>query len=147
MKYEFDMSIGLIPHNNPSIKLNLNDTIIFEGQLNAKHVFNISKELSFGQHCLILEYLDKTNNDINQAIEIDYVAFEGIKADRFVWAGEYTPIYPEPWASEQRALGIELAEKHKNFKYFGWNGIWRLDFEMPIFSWIHQIENLGWVYY
>ena len=128
------------------IRLMLNDITVFEGRLAAARVFDIATELPFGSHQLTLEYVGKTNSDINQAIEIDYIDIEGIKADRFVWAGEYTPNYPEPWASEQRALGIELAEKHRNFKFLGWNGIWRLDFEMPVFMWIHQIENLGWIY-
>lgn len=144
--YKFDMSIRLIPYDNPMIRLMLNDMLVFQGRLEQAQVFDISTELPFGPHQLTLEYMDKTNSDRNQAIEIDYIDFEGIKADRFVWAGEYTPNYPEPWASEQRALGVELAEKHRNFKFLGWNGIWRLDFEMPIFMWIHQIENLGWIY-
>ena len=146
MNYQFDMSIGLIPHNNPMIKLMLNDNLIFEGILKTDQVFHISTELSVGQHHLTLEYTGKTNKVSDQAIEIDYIDFEGIKADRFVWAGEYTPDYPEPWVSEQRAAGIKLPIKRRNIKYLGWNGIWRLDFDMPIFTWIHQFENLGWIY-
>jgi hypothetical protein len=128
------------------IKLMLNNVLVFEGILEKEQEFNISTELAYGLHQLTLEYMGKTNKDRDQAIEIDFINFEGIKADRFVWAGEYTPKYPEPWASEQHALGIELAEKHYNFKFLGWNGIWKLNFEMPIFTWIHQIENLGWIY-
>ena len=128
------------------IRLQLNDMQIFEGRLAEARVFSISADLSVGSHQLILEYMEKTNKDVDQAIEIDRIDFEGITADRFVWAGEYTPDYPEPWASEQRALGIELAEKRYDSTFLGWNGVWRLDFETPIFAWIHRIENLGWVY-
>jgi hypothetical protein len=28
----------------------------------------------------------------------------------------------------------------------GWNGRWELNFRVPIFTWIHQLENLGWIY-
>ena len=128
------------------IRLTLDDTRIFEGKLASARVFDIARDLSVGLHSLTLEYTEKTNRDVDQAIEIDYIDFERITADRFVWAGEYTPNYPEPWASEQRALGIELSERRSNVKFLGWNGVWRLDFETPIFSWIHRIENLGWVY-
>ena len=30
--------------------------------------------------------------------------------------------------------------------YLGWNGRWVLEFETPVFTWIHRLEDLGWLY-
>lgn len=30
--------------------------------------------------------------------------------------------------------------------YLGWNGMWKFQFEIPIFTWIHKLEGLGWIY-
>lgn len=68
--------------------------------------------------------------------------FEGMSLDRFKWAGVYFPVYPEPWASTQ----IDLPKFHKSATYLGWNGQWELEFSVPIFTWIHKLENLGWIY-
>ena len=60
--------------------------------------------------------------------------------------GKYMPIYPNPWAGEQLAQGIVLDPILRYHNYLSWNGTWSLDFTVPIFTWIHTIEDLGWVY-
>ena len=65
-----------------------------------------------------------------------------IQDPKFAWAGIYRPEYPEPWASEQTNLATELS----SHTYLGWNGTWRLTFGVPVFTWIHQVQNLGWIY-
>lgn len=39
-----------------------------------------------------------------------------------------------------------LPKFQTNATYLGWNGLWVLEFELPIFTWIHKLENLGWIY-
>jgi hypothetical protein len=82
----------------------------------------------------------------DKAVRIDKIVFNNINSDRFVWAGKYIPIYPNPWAGEQLAQGIVLDPILRYHNYLGWNGTWSLDFTVPIFTWIHTIEDLGWVY-
>ena len=130
--------------------LKIDDEILFLGTLNNTRLFTIDRDLALGKHTISLEMLGKTNDNSSnlsdQAIEIESVSFEGIHADRFVWQGQYRPFYPEPWASQQRSSRISLDEVIDSSTYLGWNGIWKLEFEIPIFAWIHRIENLGWVY-
>ena len=87
--------------------------------------------------------MNKPELDHNMAVIVDSVEFFGITDPKFVWAGTYTPNYPEPWYSEQ--IEKPLAQLPQQ-NYMGWNGIWRLDFSVPVFTWMHQTMNLGWIY-
>ena len=49
-------------------------------------------------------------------------------------------------ASQQKKLGKKLDKFIKPNTYMGWNGQWKLTYSAPIFTWIHKIENLGWIY-
>jgi hypothetical protein len=92
---------------------------------------------------LVLQISDKQDQE---AVIIESVSFFGIEDPRFVWAGVYTPEYPEPWASQQRSKGVYLQPHLVNQDYLGWNGQWTLTFEVPVFTWIHKTQNLGWIY-
>tara|TARA_R110000868_G_scaffold295331_1_gene555741 strand:- start:1003 stop:1431 length:429 start_codon:yes stop_codon:yes gene_type:complete len=91
---------------------------------------------------LTIEHVNKATDDATTAVIIDSVSFFGIRDPKFAWAGVYRPNYPEPWASEQTNLASELSPH----TYLGWNGCWSLTFGVPVFTWIHQTQNLGWIY-
>ena len=80
----------------------------------------------------------KMDEGLDMSVEIASVSFEGMTLDRFKWAGEYYPEYPA-WITD----GEQVI---KQITYLGWNGRWVINFTTPIFTWIHQIENLGWIY-
>lgn len=88
-------------------------------------------------------FMNKPELDHNMAVIVDRVEFFGIADPRFVWAGIYTPTYPEPWYSQQEQKPpAQLPQQN----YMGWNGTWRLNFSVPVFTWMHQTLNLGWIY-
>jgi hypothetical protein len=92
---------------------------------------------------LEIVFMNKPELDHDMAVVIDQVEFFGVTDPKFVWAGVYTPKYPEPWHSQQSVKPpAELPQQN----YMGWNGRWRLNFDVPVFTWIHQTLNLGWVY-
>ena len=92
---------------------------------------------------LEIVFMNKPELDHNMAVIVDQVEFFGITDARFVWAGVYTPKYPEPWYSQQTSPPPAKLPQHN---YMGWNGVWRLDFDVPVFTWIHQTLSLGWIY-
>lgn len=107
-------------------------------------ILQFDLDLSCGSHKFVLNFSNKTNIAPELAVKINKVTIEGICVDRFKWAGKYYPNYPEPWASEQKQ---ELPVCIDSATYLGWNGIWELDFTVPIFTWIHKIEHMGWIYH
>lgn len=81
--------------------------------------------------------------DQSMAVIVEKVEFFGITDPKFAWAGVYRPIYPEPWYSQQP---IKPAAELHSHNYLGWNGCWRLDFDVPVFVWMHRTLDLGWLY-
>ena len=82
------------------------------------------------------------NGDIlkDQMLHIKNIEIDEIDIGGLVYEGEYMPIYPEPWATQQRQAGNELKESFKNVTQLGHNGTWRFKFESPFYMWL--LENL-----
>jgi hypothetical protein len=88
-------------------------------------------------------FMNKPELDRDMAVIIDQIEFFGISDSKFVWSGAYMPKYPEPWYSQQiEKPPAKLLQQN----YMGWNGTWRLDFTVPVFTWMHKTLNLGWIY-
>ena len=102
------------------------------------------------KHCLIIRYSGKGKNqtvvnekgDIlkDQLLHIKSIEIDEINLGAIVYEGEYTPEYPEPWATQQRESGNDLKESYKNVTQMGFNGEWKLKFESPFYMWL--LENL-----
>lgn len=117
--------------------------ITFDRVISSPTNYHFDVELTAGTHCLEIKHHNKSAADATTALLIKSLSFNTISSPKFTWAGVYTPEYPEPWATEQ---GPTLAKELKHTDYLGWNGVWRLEFTAPVFTWIHQVEGLGSIY-
>lgn len=153
--YHLRAKLWLTPRSNngdPKIRIMLDNNIIYSGTLSISQCFDINYHLSKNDHQLSVEFFNKHDKDTNiitdldKAVIIDRISFNDIESNQFVWQGIYEPVYPEPWATEQRIQGVVLRQQLKSHTYLGWNGKWTLTFSMPIFTWIHKVESLGWIY-
>jgi hypothetical protein len=135
-------------NGDPEIKIMFDNNLIYHGLLSGTQSFDIDNHLPGNNYQLSIELLNKKDIDTDtitgadKAVIIEKISLNDIDDPRFVWAGEYRPCYPEPWASEQSNLDPVL----KNHNYLGWNGKWTLTFDVPVFTWIHQTQDLGWIY-
>jgi hypothetical protein len=141
----FDIVIK--PHwwqTKPEISYGINNDIINTIVISNTTTLRLSFPFAYGQHKVWINYNNKNYNecmldqDLDMSIEIKSVTIEGMTLDRFKWAGEYYPDYPTDYPDKQPVI--------KSATYLGWNGRWELPFTTPIFTWIHKIENLGWLY-
>jgi hypothetical protein len=140
-----DIHLRSVWHDNPpEINIGINDNIN-RIVLTDDQVFHYEFDTDKSS-VLTVELLNKTNADtvdgLDKAVVIESVSFFGISDPKFAWAGEYRPEYPEPWASQQH----ELKPLLKSHTYLGWNGKWTLTFTVPVFTWMHQTQDLGWIY-
>jgi hypothetical protein len=87
---------------------------------------------------LKVTHCDKTDHDHDTAVIIKQISFFGITDPKFIWAGTYYPDYPEHYPDKTSPL--------PGHGYLGWNGVYELKFTVPVFTWIHQTQNLGWIY-
>ena len=76
----------------------------------------------------------------DQLLHIKSINIDEIDIGSLVFDGVYTPIYPEPWATQQRQQGMELPETFKNTTQMGHNGTWTFKFTSPFYMWL--LENL-----
>ena len=106
-------------------------------QLVTTHDFNFDFEADDSGY-LKITHFDKADDDSNTAVIIKDIKFFDISDPRFVWAGVYYPEYPEHYPDKTYPL--------PGHGYLGWNGIYRLEFSVPVFTWIHQTLDLGWIY-
>ena len=144
-KYNTNFSVLLKPHGliSPVITYKLNNLVINAIVLDKESRLHFSLDLDQGNNKFEIIFTNKINETPDMAVEILEVEIEGIVVDRFKWASRYYPLYPEPWASQQTD---PLPEYQSSATYMGWNGRWELNFEVPIFTWIHRLEALGWIY-
>ena len=141
MKYPLRLSVTLRPVGKPTVRIGVNDDLF---PLSLDRTDTIYFDLvTDNTVTLTVELINKVDQD---AVVIESVNFFGIEDPRFSWAGVYTPIYPEPWATEQQDQGVVLKPQLCPHTYLGWPGKWTLTFTMPVFTWIHNVQNLGWIY-
>lgn len=109
----------------------------------------ITSNLDTGSYRFYIDFVNKQDGDcvpekgLDKAIEIREFRFHGFAMQKFLWAGVYTPVYPQPWYDQQDP---PPPDQHAAATYLGWNGRWHLDFECPVFPWIHRTNNMGWVW-
>lgn len=143
-RYPVKLAVTLKPvcHDRAlSVTVGINNNLT---TVNLLETTTINFEFDAVDTCvLVVELIDKQNQE---AVIVESVSFFGITDDRFAWAGVYEPEYPEPWATEQRSLGVALAPQICPHTYLSWPGQWRLTFTVPVFTWIHKIQDLGWIY-
>jgi hypothetical protein len=136
------LRVALTPIGEPMMSIRVHN-YTQHGRLCEPTTVDIEFDTDSDMAILEIEHSGKTDTDPTTAIVIDSIDFFGIQDPKFVWAGIYYPEYPKPWASQQSAKPpAEIIGQ----TYMGWNGIYRLTFGVPVFTWMHQIQNLGWIY-
>jgi hypothetical protein len=134
----------------PKVRLGIDDNL---SEISLTETTTVHFEFETHSDCqLSVEFLNKQDSDtvptlgLDKAVIVESISLFGITDPRFIWAGVYEPQYPEPWASEQQSKGIILSQQLPSHNYLSWNGKWTLTFKVPVFTWIHEIQNLGWIY-
>ena len=122
-----------------AVKVSVNDTLLFHGKL-TQPVTKIRETVTLdllATHTLTIDRYHKPDNDPDQMIVIDYVAIDDINIRDLAWhTSVFYPQYPEPWASEQRELGIELEDSIIGETWLGHNGKWNFEFTSPFYKFL-----------
>ena len=139
--YPVKLSVTLRPVDQPNVKVGVNGdilTVVLDKTQTMDFEFTSDKDCQ-----LTVELVDKKDQE---AVVVESVSFFGISDPKFAWAGVYNPQYPEPWATQQRDQGVVLKQHLSPHTYLSWPGKWTLTFDVPVFTWIHRVQNLGWIY-
>jgi len=128
----------------PQCEILLDDVMVFDSKIYKSTEIAHQFTAKHGSHKLCIRYQNKSSIDPTQSIQIKSIKLNNIEDPKFIWAGIYCPEYPEPWASQQH--GSVLSPTLTNIDYLGWAGTWTLTFGVPVFTWIHNIKNLGTIH-
>ncbi len=134
----------------PNVILKVDEDIVHSGELNRDTIFEYNGTVCQGVHNISLELLNKKDSDCvdgkDKAVIIDKILFFGIDSGQVLYKSTYVPMYSEEYIKSSLDDGVELDSVLESCNYLGWNGVWEVQFTAPIFTWLHNIENLGWVY-
>lgn len=130
----------------PSVAIQLDDQEKFTGNINEDIVVKFSQTLNFNKHVLSIQRTGKNNQQVRldadgnyqgQELFIDWIKIDGVNIRNLIWTNAYyEPIYPEPWASQQRDQGIELERLVLGETCLSHNGTWRLEFNSPFYRFL-----------
>lgn len=150
--FEVNVKLKLTPvftKTTPVIVLSVDGIEYFHGPLEETRLFDLDLLLTNRQHRILLNFTNKDYLEFNQYGKDMHVLIESCIFENYpknlIHCSKYKPQYPEPWASEQKNLGIDLKEVLNSTNYLGWNGEWVFEFETPIYRWLHKTLNLGWL--
>ena len=133
----------------PIIEIAIDGIEKFSGSVTTHGLSTIkfSHTLEFNKpHQLTIKRTGKTNDQCkynsdgtlsDQLLTIDTVVIDGVNIRNILWAYSWNePIYPEPWASEQRQLGVKLEDKVVAETCLGHNSTWKLNFTSPFYRFV-----------
>ena len=133
--YPVNIEIQLTPVGNPFCRIAVGDQF---RELQILHPCCIRLPVQGrGPIGLTIEHYDKRDSDPTTALIIDEIKFDNISDPKFIWAGSYFPTYPSHMTGDDELVA---------HNYLSWNGVWQLDFTLPIYTWIHKTLDLGWIY-
>ena len=128
--YKVKVEVLLEPVESPFVKVTCGD------KTKTMQLVKESSWVTFnfiqpnGPANLTVEMFDKQPTDTSTAIIVKAVKLNGIEHIQNTYQGIYYPNNIEP----------------KRDTYIAWNGVWVLDFTVPVYTWMHQTQNLGWIY-
>jgi|688.fasta_scaffold325873_2 hypothetical protein len=134
----------------PGVTISVDDTIKFDGLVTETNTnINFVHTLTFDQpHQLAITRYNKDDTQRqcdfdgtvrDQLLTITRIIIDGIDIKNIIQSQSFNePIYPEPWASEQKQLGIVLDKLVIAETCFGHNGTWRLNFTSPFYKFLYN---------
>lgn len=135
-EHRVQVAVTVRPVNTPTISVGAGKHC-YTTQLNQTQTFEFDF-FAAGNSRLFVEHSQKHDNDHNTAVEIVNISFFGISHPKFIWCGNYLPCYPAHYPDQKPVLPGQ--------GYLGWNGRYTLEFDVPVFAWMHRTLDMGWLY-
>jgi hypothetical protein len=132
----------------PRAKILVNNECKFDGDVDqSTQIIKFYHELEFGKpQQLIIDRYNKTQSQCqgekDQIMRISKIFIDGIDINNFILSqATFCPVYPEPWASQQAAQGIQLETTLLGETYLGHNGQWCFAFTSPFWQFLIKAMN------
>ena len=131
----------------PKVLIKIDNEMICDKEILGEESIHIEKKISIGDHRLEIHFYNKNLKESGysneMAILIKHIRFQHIKKD-FHFLSKYSPEYPHEFITGQQKQGKEWPESILS-NHLGWNGKYIINFQTPIYRWLHKNLNLGWL--
>ena len=128
--YNVRVDVLLEPVESPFVKVTCGNETKMLRLFNGPSWIKFEFEQIEGPSRLSVEMFNKTPTDTTTAVIVKTVKLNHIEHMQNTYQGMYYPNNMEP----------------KRDNYIAWNGVWVLDFTVPVYTWMHKTQNLGWIY-
>jgi len=126
-------------HTLPEISIDWNENVVWAGPVEWDRTFEYDFRGREGVNSLGFKLINKQPNDT-------VMENEKIIADKAVIVENIT-IENFSFDSFQHQIRYKHNGETKQGNYICWNNVrWELPIELPVFTWIHKLESLGWIY-
>ena len=124
----------------PVVDIIVANTVLYSGTLNETTTFNFDQELTSQKHEITVRFLNKDDTDTvmdndvllkDKALEVTQLTVNDIDCTTALSDSFYV---------------TTTGDLYAGLNYISWNGNWTLMFDVPVFTWIHEKKNLGWIY-
>ena len=125
----------------PHVIIGIDGTTHFTGHIDRHQIIRFYHDLDFGQdHRLTIS---RSHTQPCQLLTIQTITIDGTNIQNLIWnRSQFRPSYPEPWASQQRDQGIDLAPQIIGETCLGHDGEWSLTFGSPFWQFLlNDIER------
>ena len=128
--YKVRLDVLLEPVGSPFVKVSCGGETktlrLSDGAVWTKFEF----KQSAGPANLSVELIEKQSTDPTTAVIVKSVKLNDIEHIQNTYQGMY---YPHD-------------KDARRDTYLAWNGVWTLDFTVPVYTWMHKTQGLGWIY-
>ena len=149
-KYEIKIKILIEPSyllSAPHVTCGIDQHIFFQDNIEKVQELIIQDTVTTGTHRFFLQLTNKddaaSKKDQDMCVKIKKITFQDME-ENFHYFSRYRPEYPQKWLQQQKELGKEWNDTILS-DHIGWNGTYYIDFETPVYRWIHRKLNLGWL--
>jgi len=114
--------------------------------IESQETVSFQTTLLFGPHTLSIHRSGKDDSETRvlpdgtyqtQTLCIKQLLIDKIDVRNLIWDDSvFEPVYPEPWATEQKNNGVDLACSVVGELIFGHNGVWQFDFSSPFYQYL-----------
>jgi hypothetical protein len=128
--YPIRVAVLLEPVGTPMVEVVCNTEVKTMRLFSTPTWVEFAFEQLSGPIQLTVEHRDRNPSDGVTAVVVNSVKINDIESDKIVYHGIY---YPTGMPSRRT-------------NYVDFNGIWVLDFDAPVYTWLHKVLGLGWIY-
>jgi len=134
--FRFELQSNFVS-NPPRFSIYNNDELVFE-ETSVTDLYTAEFSLPMSDQIENVLQIMRTNHDerTDQQLILNKVYADNIDLTKILNHGKYYPKYPEPWYSQQVEQNIDLPEYYIGSLSWGWNGIWKLEYTTPFYTWL-----------